>query len=239
MGKGEHKTAAALTGAGVSAESGVATFRGMGGLWNDVPIEEVATPWGWAKDPAKVWRFYEARREQLSKCAPNPGHFALARLEQSLEGRFTLITQNVDGLHKTAGSRNILEVHGNLWRVRCLSCARECEDRTVPFETLPPRCACGGILRPAVVWFGEYLPEEIFAAAVSAAEASSLFLVVGTSAVVEPAASLARVAASNGAQVWEINPEATPLTSSCDRVWPAPAGQAMDEVVQEALRLLA
>jgi NAD-dependent deacetylase len=238
MGQGDAKSVAALTGAGISAESGVATFRGMGGLWNDVPIEEVATPWGWAKDPVRVWRFYEARREQLSRCSPNAGHAGLARLEEALPGRFTLVTQNVDGLHRAAGSRNVLEVHGNLWRVRCLACSKESEDRTVPFEALPPRCACGGVLRPAVVWFGEYLPEEVFAAATAAAEACSLFLVVGTSAVVEPAASLARVAARGGAQVWEVNPEATPLTSACDRVWQAPAGQVMDEVVEEALKLL-
>jgi NAD-dependent deacetylase len=235
---GAEKTAACLTGAGISAESGIATFRGLGGLWESVPIEEVATPWGFAKDPRKVWRFYEARREQVAKCAPNPGHLALARLEKSLGGRFTLITQNVDGLHRDAGSRNVLEVHGNLWRVRCTGCGEEREDRTVPFPGLPPRCACGGMLRPGVVWFGENLPADVFGTAVEAAEASSLFLVVGTSAVVEPAASLARMARSNGARVWEVNPEPTPLTPLCDRSWQASAGAVMDEVVDEALRVL-
>ena len=229
---------AVLTGAGISAESGIATFRGMGGLWNDVPIEEVATPWGFAKDPLKVWRFYEARREQVATCRPNPGHLALARLESESEGQFTLITQNVDGLHHDAGNRNILEVHGSLWRVRCTGCHEEHDERTVPFDPLPPRCACGKMLRPAIVWFGEMLPEAIFQSAIAAAESASLFLVVGTSGVVEPAASLARMATSNGAVVWEVNPEPTPLTPLCDRSWQAPAGRVMDEVVDEALRVL-
>ena len=232
------KSVAVLTGAGISAESGIATFRGMGGLWNNVPIEEVATPWGFAKDPLKVWRFYEARREQVATCKPNPGHLALARLESALKDRFTLITQNVDGLHHDAGNKNVLEVHGSLWRVRCTGCREEREDRTVPLDPLPPHCACGKMLRPAIVWFGEMLPEDIFQAAISAAESSSLFLVVGTSGVVEPAASLARVAASNGAAVWEVNPEPTPLTHLCDCSWQAPAGRVMDEVVDEALRVL-
>jgi len=229
---------AVLTGAGISAESGIATFRGAGGLWNGVPIEEVATPWGFAKDPLKVWRFYEARRGQVATCKPNAGHAALARFEEEIGGGFTLITQNVDGLHRDAGSRNVLEVHGSLWRVRCTRCLEEYEDRTVPYPSLPPLCPCSGLLRPAVVWFGEMLPEAIFQAAVAAARTSALFLVVGTSGVVEPAASLARVAASHGAKVWEVNPEETPLTHLCDRSWQAPAGQVMDEVVDEALAFL-
>lgn len=198
----------------------------------------MATPWGFARDPVKVWRFYEARRQQLSMCAPNAGHRALARLEGRLVDGFALITQNVDGLHRAAGSRRVLEVHGNIWRVRCLRCGEEREDHTVPFPELPPRCSCGGMLRPAVVWFGESLPEDTFGAAVEAAESSDLFLVVGTSGVVEPAASLARIAASRGAQVWDVNPEPTPLTHLCDRSWQAPAGTVMDEVVDEALKLL-
>jgi NAD-dependent deacetylase len=231
------RKAAALTGAGISAESGIATFRGAGGLWNGVPIEEVATPRAFAKDPLKVWRFYEARREQATTCRPNPAHIALARLESELGGAFTLVTQNVDGLHREAGSRNVLEVHGSLWRVRCTGCSEERDERTVPLG-IPPLCACGKMLRPAIVWFGEMLPEEIFQAAIAAAESADLFIVVGTSGVVEPAASLARVAASRGAAVWEVNPEPTPLTPLCDRSWQSPAGQVMDEVVDEALAFL-
>jgi NAD-dependent deacetylase len=230
---------AVLTGAGISAESGIATFRGMGGLWNDVPIEEVATPWGFEKDPKRVWEFYEARRTQAASCLPNAGHLGLARLEETLgSDRFTLITQNVDGLHPAAGSRNVLEIHGSLWHVRCTGCGKEREDRTVPFESLPPRCACGSMLRPAVVWFGEYLPESVFARAAAAAEAAALFLVVGTSAQVEPAASLARVASRGGAAVWEVNPEETSLSGLCARAWRSGAGAVMDEVVEAAKALL-
>jgi NAD-dependent deacetylase len=237
----EHKgsTIAVLTGSGVSAESGIATFRGTAGLWESIPIEEVATPQGFYRDPAKVWRFYETRRAQVASCSPNRGHLALARLEGSMVDRFTLATQNIDGLHQAAGSRNVLEVHGSLWRTRCTVCNEEKEDRRVPLPELPPRCeACGQMLRPAVVWFGEILPERAFGGAIAAAESCSLFLVVGTSALVEPAAGLARLAASSGALVWEVNPERTPLTALCDRSWRAPAGDVMDEVVDAALTFI-
>ncbi len=230
---------AVLTGAGISAESGIATFRGAGGLWEGHRVEEVAHPSAWARDPMTVWRFYEARRVQGATCSPNRGHLGLAELERRLEGRFTLATQNVDGLHRLAGSRNVLELHGSLWRVRCVDCGVEVEDRTVPLPQLPPRCSeCGGVQRPAIVWFGEVLPHDVFAAAVDAAQACALFLVVGTSAVVQPAASLAMIAADAGAQVWEVNPDRTPLTGLVDRAWQSPAGAVMDEVIREAVRFL-
>jgi len=239
MGGSEGGSLAVLTGAGISAESGIATFRGMGGLWNDVPIEEVATPRGFAKDPKRVWEFYEARRRQAGSCRPNAGHAGLARLEEILgPERFTLITQNVDGLHFLAGSKNVLEVHGSLWRVRCTGCGVERENRTVPFEALPPRCLCGSMLRPAVVWFGEYLPAGVFERAIAAVESSALFLVVGTSAQVEPAAGLGRIASRAGAAVWEVNPEETPLTALSDRSWRSGAGAVMDEVVEAAWHFL-
>lgn len=236
-----RRSIAVLTGSGISAESGIATFRGTGGLWEGHRVEDVAHPGAWARDPMTVWRFYEARRVQGSACSPNRGHLALAELERrltgSLAGRFTLATQNVDGLHAQAGSTNLLELHGSLWRVRCVDCAMEEENRVVPLPNLPPHCAqCGGIQRPAIVWFGEVLPQDIFSAAVHAARSCSLFIVVGTSAVVQPAASLAMIAAEAGAQVWEVNPDDTPVTGLCDRSWRAPAGEVMGEVVEEALR---
>jgi NAD-dependent deacetylase len=230
---------AVLTGAGISAESGIATFRGAGGLWEGHRVEEVAHPSAWARDPMTVWRFYEARRVQGATCSPNRGHLGLAELERRMEGRFTLATQNVDGLHRLAGSQNLLELHGSLWRVRCVDCDLEVENRVVPLPELPPRCAaCGGVQRPAIVWFGEVLPQDVFADAVDAARSCDLFLVVGTSAVVQPAASLAMLAADAGAQVWEVNPERTPLTGLVDRAWQSPAGEAMDEVVEEALKAI-
>lgn len=228
---------AALTGAGISAESGLGTFRGAGGLWENEPVQEVATPWGFARDPLKVWRFYEMRRQAASRAEPNKGHLALARLERELGDRFALATQNVDGLHRQAGSERVLELHGSLWRFRCTRCGHAEENRVVPLPQLPPLCgACGEMLRPDIVWFGEVLPAGVLGAAVDAAEQCGLFLVVGTSAVVQPAAGLARVAAANGAAVWEVNPEPTPLTDLCDRSWQAPAGEVMDEVVEEALK---
>lgn len=231
------ESVAVLTGAGISAESGIATFRGAGGLWEGHRVEEVAHPSAWARDPLTVWRFYEARRVQGATCSPNRGHLGLAELERRLEGRFTLATQNVDGLHHLAGSRNVLELHGSLWRVRCVDCGLEVEDRTVPLPHLPPRCeACGGVQRPAIVWFGEVLPHDLFSAAVDAAQACSLFLVVGTSAVVQPAASLAMIAAEAGAQVWEVNPDRTPLAGLVDRAWQSPAGAVMGDVVEEAIK---
>lgn len=219
-----------LTGAGVSAESGIPTFRGAGGFWAGGRAEDLATPEGFARDPRKVWTFYNWRRQQLAKCRPNAGHVALARLEQQKED-FTLITQNVDGLHQAAGSRNVLEVHGNLWRVRCVGCGRE-RDRVG--EELPdePRCdSCGARLRPGVVWFGELLPEETFARAINAAERCEVMLVVGTSAVVYPAAGLIAHAKQRGAAVIEVNVEATDASAFVDLSLIGPSGVVLPVLV--------
>jgi len=227
---------ACLTGAGISAESGIATFRGMNGMWENHSIEEVATPGGFARNPLLVWKFYEARRRQALTCQPNKGHIGLAKLQQVVgEENFCLTTQNVDGLHQKAGTKNVLELHGSLWRVRCVKCGQEQEERGL-FDELPPKCPCGGMLRPAIVWFGEMLPGEIFESAGRAATECDLYIVVGTSGVVEPAASLARVAADRGARVWEVNPDETPLTRMCERSWRKPAGEVMGEVAEEAVK---
>ena len=198
---------AALTGAGVSAESGLATFRGGGGLWEGHPVEDVATPEGFRRNPELVWRFYNARRAALLAARPNPGHLALVDLERRWGDRFTLVTQNVDGLHQAAGSRRVLELHGGLARVRCTGC-KAVADRAG--EELPalPRCRdCGGLLRPDVVWFHEMLPEGVWRAACEAVEACDCLLVVGTSAVVYPAAGLIGTARALGACVIEVNLE--------------------------------
>jgi NAD-dependent deacetylase len=205
------KRIAVLTGAGISAESGLPTFRGAGGLWRSFRAEDLATPQAFARDPHLVWEWYDWRRSVHAKCAPNAGHRALAAMEASAE-EFTLVTQNVDNLHEQAGSRNIVHLHGSLWRVRCTRCAREEANAQVPLDPLPPMCGCGGMQRPGVVWFGEPLPEAEWRAAVAAAQAADVFLVVGTSSLVYPAAALPRLALEHGARVIEVNLDATDLS---------------------------
>jgi len=203
---------AVLTGAGISAESGVPTFRGPEGLWRTFRAEDLATPEAFARDPVLVWEWYDWRRGIIAKAAPNPGHLVLARWETRFPG-FTLITQNVDGLHALAGSRRILDLHGNIWKTRCPNEGRVAENRDVPLSSIPPRCAsCGGLLRPHIVWFGEGLDPDILRQAFSACAEAEVMLAVGTSALVHPAASLPLAAAESGATVIEINPDPTPLT---------------------------
>jgi NAD-dependent deacetylase len=224
------RSVAVLTGAGVSAESGVPTFRGAGGLWKQHRAESLATPEAFAHDPRLVWEWYDWRRAALAALKPNPGHFALAQIEKQVPD-FTLITQNVDGLHELAGSKNVLRVHGSIWHLRCLGCGQEREDRRAPLPQLPPRCECGGMLRPGVVWFGEPLPSDVWAQAEAAARAADLFLVVGTSAVVYPAAGLAALAKSSGARVVEINIAATDLTSATDETLRGPSGELLPQLI--------
>lgn len=209
-----------LTGAGVSAESGVPTFRdAQTGLWAQYRPEELATPQAFSANPRRVWEWYAWRRELVSKAAPNAGHRALAEMETWLVARggtFTLITQNVDGLHQQAGSRNVIELHGNLQRTKCSACSQIVSQWEAP-QTPPPHCPhCDGLLRPDVVWFGESLPAGALSAALQAAQRCDLMLVVGTSAVVQPAASLPLLAIEHGATVAEVNPEDTPLTPYAD-----------------------
>ncbi|ADI15925.1 SIR2 family NAD-dependent protein deacylase [Truepera radiovictrix] len=201
---------AALTGAGVSAASGLPTFRGALGFWREHRAEDLATPQAYARDPLLVWEWYAARFHAAAAAAPNGAHLHLARLEAQLPD-FTLVTQNVDGLHARSGSRRVLELHGNLTKSRCERCGHL--DALAPGFALPPCCSrCGSRARPNVVWFGEHLPERAFEAAAAAFSRAEVALVIGTSGVVEPAASLGRLAAQRGAVVVEINPEPTPLT---------------------------
>jgi NAD-dependent deacetylase len=224
---------AVLTGAGISAESGVPTFRGAGGLWEGYDITEVATPRAFARNPGLVWRFYNRRRAALGKVAPNPGHRALAALERRWSSdRFTLITQNIDGLHQAAGSRHVLEVHGRLSRVRCSACAYKAD---LPGEELPPlpRCPeCDELLRPDVVWFEEMLPEDVWDEACRETERCHAFLVVGTSAVVYPAAGLILTARQAGAAVLEFNLEATQASDIALVCLHGPSGRLLPEVVR-------
>jgi NAD-dependent deacetylase len=224
---------AVLTGAGVSVESGLATFRGGGGLWEGQRVEDVATPSAFARDPAAVWRFYNARRAAVRSARPNPGHHALAALEARLgPGRFTLATQNVDGLHRAAGSRRVLELHGSLARVRCTGC-RRVEDRGAEeLDDLPLCRDCGALLRPDVVWFDEPLPEDVWRQAEDAAARCGCFLVAGTSAVVYPAAGLIDVARAAGACVIEVNREVTAASRLADVTLLGPSGQTLPQLVE-------
>ncbi|MCS6852149.1 MAG: NAD-dependent deacylase [Gemmataceae bacterium] len=227
-------TVAVLTGAGISAESGLATFRGAGGLWEGQRVEDVATPFAFRRDPALVWRFYHQRRAALRAARPNPGHYALARLERHFGApRFTLITQNVDGLHQVAGSERVLEIHGSLRRTRCTRCGQVREQGTEPLPELPHCPACGGLLRPDVVWFHEPLPERVWAEAESATTRCSVFLVVGTSAVVYPAAGLIETARLAGAVVIESNLVPSAAGHLVDIGLYGPAGQVLPRLVTE------
>ncbi len=223
---------AAFTGAGISAESGVATFRDQGGLWEKHSIEDVATPEGFARNPTLVWEFYEARRGALAQVRPNAGHEAIARLAELVE-EITVITQNVDGLHQRAGSPRVLEIHGSLRRAKCAAaCGAVIEPFEHPAPSIPPRCTCGALLRPDVVWFGEMLPTEVWERAEEAANASDVLLAVGTSGVVWPAARIPIEARRRGAFVIEVNPEPTELTGLVDVALRGRAGEILPRLTE-------
>ena len=232
---GAARAVAVLTGAGISAESGIPTFRdAMTGLWSRYKPEDLATPEAFQRDPQTVWDWYAWRRERVAAVQPNAGHAALARLEASCDrrgARFDLVTQNVDGLHHSAGSKRVHELHGNIRRVKCFANGHAAERWALDAQR-PPRCAvCGSMLRPDVVWFGEALPEETLDHAIRAAKACDVFLCIGTSTVVEPAASLPFSALEAGALVIEVNPHATPLTRHASIVLPGPAGTVLPTIV--------
>ncbi len=223
----------AFTGAGVSAESGLATFRGPGGIWEGRSPFELATPGAFAADPALVWKFYAWRRASAAAAEPNPAHRALATLAR-VRPDFTLITQNVDGLHERAGNTELIRLHGSLWRNRCTREGTEKEDLRDELGELPPRCNCGGMLRPGVVWFGEALPADALERATLAARKAALLMVVGTSAQVYPAADLPRLARRAGAFVVEINPEPTALTDEVDVHLSGVAGEVLPDWLRAA-----
>ncbi len=225
----------ALTGSGISAESGIPTFReAQTGLWERYEPQELATPEAFARDPRLVWEWYEWRRDLVMRAEPNRGHEALAKLERRIPD-FTLVTQNVDGLHERAGSRNLVELHGNILRSRC-SLEGAVVERDEHDDSVPPRCPrCDAYLRPDVVWFGEMLPTGALESASEAARGCDLFLSVGTSGLVYPAAGLPYEAIENGAVLAEINPNETPLTPNADYSLRGPAGEVLPELLREAL----
>jgi NAD-dependent deacetylase len=219
-----------LTGAGVSAESGVPTFRGGGqaAVWKGLPFDKIASAGMLERNLPEVWEWFNYRRDVIEKIAPNRAHHAIARWQQRFDD-FTLVTQNVDGLHEAAGSKNVIELHGNLWRARCLSCGAKYNLRDK--ESAAARdftCEeCGNYLRPDVVLFGELLPAGAFERAAMKAKNAELCFVVGTSALVYPAAALPEIARAAGAYIVEINPEPTPLSDLCDEVIQGQAGEIL------------
>lgn len=223
----------ALTGAGVSQESGLRTFRdAQTGLWAQYKPEDLASPEAFRRDPKLIWDWYAWRREAVRGVRPNTGHYALVDIETRLP-EFTLITQNVDGLHRMAGSRNVLELHGNIQRVRCAECYTFTETWGDDTESVPQCSVCGGLLRPDVVWFGEALPRDQLESSVEAARTCEVFFSIGTSGVVQPAASLAHAARNRGAVVVEINAEPTPLTSRANYAIHGKSGEILPELVKE------
>lgn len=221
-----------LTGAGISAESGVPTFRdAQTGLWAKYSPEDLATPEAFQHNPRLVWEWYAWRRELVGQAHPNPGHLALVELEQRVP-QFTLITQNVDSLHHRAGSQAVVELHGNISRIIC-SEERRVVETWGGDDELPPRCPkCGSYLRPDVVWFGETLPQAALEEALEAAALADVFLSIGTSGLVQPAASLPMIAREYGATVVEINPDTTPLTRQVTYALQGPAGQVLPELLK-------
>lgn len=221
-----------LTGAGISAESGVPTFRGAEGLWSKFKPQELANFEAFKRNPELIWEWYNYRKKIIRETGPNPAHYALVRFEE-LVTDFTLVTQNVDNLHFRAGSKKVLELHGNIERNFCLDCRKDADNVDVSVDKKLPQCSfCGGLLRPAVVWFGEMLPAEIFEQAAEAARRCQLFLTIGTSAAVYPAAGLPLMALQHGAYVVEINTEKTDISHLVNEILSGKAGEILPELVK-------
>jgi NAD-dependent deacetylase len=229
----QAKNVLVLTGAGISAESGVPTFRGGGNttVWKGIPFDVISSAGMLARDLPAVWEWFNYRRGLLAELKPNPAHEAIA-LWQTRFQDLTLVTQNIDGLHQAAGSRNVVELHGSIWRARCLDCGSHHDVRELKSDTLAPVCFdCGGNLRPDVVLFGEMLPAGAFESAAMKAQTCDLCFVIGTSAVVYPAASIPEIARAAGAHVVEVNPEHTALSDMCDEVVIGKAGEVLPMLV--------
>jgi NAD-dependent deacetylase len=226
--KNKPQSVVVFTGAGVSADSGIPTFRGAGGLWRNYRAEDLATPHAFARDPLLVWQWYEWRRGLIRDAKPNAAHRAIAKLPRAV-----VVTQNVDSLHARAGSEDVIELHGNIFRVRCTREGKR-RVREEAFAELPPLCECGALLRPDVVWFGETLPDDAVARAVSAIRAADLLLVIGTSGVVHPAAGF--VGLHRGLSI-EINPESSAVSSACTLAVPARAAEATPPIIDALLEV--
>jgi NAD-dependent deacetylase len=220
-----------LTGAGISAESGVPTFRGEEGLWKKFRPEELATFDAFMANPELVWEWYEYRRKIIDEIKPNPGHHALVDFQKHFD-KFDLITQNVDGLHRQVGSENVIELHGNIRRNKCIQCDKRYETLEGTMEGNPPKCSCGGNIRPDVVWFGEMLPQDAINYAFTVSAECDLFFSVGTSAVVHPAASLPMIAKRNGAYLVEVNTTPTEISGLVDESLLGKSGEILPILVK-------
>ncbi len=225
------KSVFVLTGAGISAESGIPTFRGKDGLWRNYSATELATPEAFSKNPELVWEWYRWRQKIILQAKPNPGHYAIVEMEQYFE-RFLLLTQNVDNLHQRAGSKNVLELHGNIFRTRCLNCGK-IEKSDIDSNDPLPHCSCGGMLRPDVVWFGESIPGNIWQEAIEFLSKADIALICGTSGVVWPAAAIPEMACTYGAKTIEINLEPTPITPIVDISLQFPAGKILPQLIEK------
>jgi len=221
-----------FTGAGISAESGIATFRGAGGIWNKLKPEELANFDAFLRNPDMVWEWYQYRRSVLKDAQPNAAHLAIAQSENIFQN-VTVVTQNVDNLHKRAGSTNIYELHGNIERNFCVRCHTYYNLPDVPFENKAPKCECGGLIRPDVVWFGEMLPQEIFSASEDAAMNCDVMFIIGTSAVVYPAARIPGLARRHGAYLIEINIEPTEISYTVDASLMGKAGEILPGLLND------
>jgi len=222
----------ALTGAGVSQESGLRTFRDtQTGMWSQYRPEDLATPEAFARDPKLVWDWYAMRREKVREVSPNPGHYALVEMARRFPA-FQLITQNVDGLHQKAGSLDVIELHGSIQKVKCSACGQTAESWDESDPGVPKCRACAGLLRPDVVWFGESLPIQSLEKAASAARGCDVFFSIGTSGVVQPAASLALAAKNRNACLIQVNAEETPLTAKVDFFLTGKSGEILPEIIQ-------
>jgi len=225
------KRVVVLTGSGISAESGIPTFRGAQGLWKQYRPEELATPQAFQRQPEVVWEWYRYRRRLVRQAEPNAGHVALAQMAPYFE-HFAIVTQNVDNLHQRAGSKEVIELHGNILLDRCVRCSQaHMSEPESDHTTRLPRCSCGGMLRPGVVWFGENLPQGAFARASQLAEQCDVFFSIGTSAVVYPAAALPEIAKRNAAYIVEINPDKTPITQIVDLYFPTSASDVLPVII--------
>jgi NAD-dependent deacetylase len=225
-----------FTGAGISAESGISTFRGVGGIWNKLKPEELANFNAFLKNPDMVWEWYQYRRKIIQESKPNSGHISIAELEKYFP-EVVVVTQNIDNLHRRAGSTKIYELHGNIERNYCINCRTFYNAQDFLSENKTPRCKCGGLIRPDVVWFGELLPEDEFSASETAAEKCDICFVVGTSAVVYPAAQIPLIARRSGAYLVEVNLEWTELVHVVDYSIQGKAGEVLPQILEEVKKL--